>query len=76
VQEAVQMFRGNLTPEPTFGTDPLKEQSAKKTSRDNEFKKHFPRFDLIFQATANENYTLFRAAILYYINLTKYLSRQ
>ena len=76
VQAAVQMFRGNLTAEQTFGRDPLNELWAKKHAREAEFKKHFPRFDLIFQAIANGNYALLRDAILYHINLTKYLSRQ
>jgi len=75
-RQFVQVFHGNLTAEQTFGKDPLNELPAKRRAREAEFKKHFPRFDLIFQAIANGNYALLRDAILYFINLTKYLSRQ
>lgn len=76
VQAAVQMYRGTLTTEQTFGIDPLEQQLAKKGVRETEFKKHFPRFNVIFQAIANGNYGFLRDAISYYIQLTKYLSRQ
>ena len=76
VQAVVQMYHGTLTREQTYGIDPLEKQSAKKDARETEFKKHFPSFDIMFQATANGNYALFKDAILYYIQLTKYLSRQ
>ena len=74
--QAVQMYSGTLTTEQTFGIDPLEQQLARKDIRKTEFKSHFSRFDVIFQAIANGKYVFFRDAISYYIQLTKHLSRQ
>ena len=75
-QAAVQMYNGTLTIEQQFGIDTLGQQPAKKDAREREFRRHFPRVDTIFHAIVNDNHALFRNAILYYIQLTRYLSNQ
>ena len=74
VQTAVQMFSGTLTPEQTFGRDPLAHDVTKADARDNEFRKYFPSFVVLFNEIANANYNPFKEAVLYYLRLTNYLA--
>ena len=73
VQAAVQMFRGTLTPEQTFGRDPY---VIKTDARQREFKKYYPNFEVLFNEIANTNYVPFQDAILYYLRLTNYLNQR
>ena len=75
VQAAVQMFSGTLTPEQTFGRDPLAPHVTKTDAREREFKKYFPSFVALFNEIANTNCTPLQDAILYYLRLTNYLAR-
>ncbi|KAL9976562.1 hypothetical protein ACROYT_G013882 [Oculina patagonica] len=75
-QAVVQMYQENLTTERSFRIDPLEQQPAKKDARETELNKHFPTFDVIYQAIANTNDEYFSNVIFYYIELTKYPSRQ
>ena len=52
VQAAVQMFSGTLTPEQTFGRDPLAPHVTKTDAREREFKKYFPSFIVLFNEIA------------------------
>ena len=75
VQAAVQMFSGTLTPEQTFGRDPLAPHVSKTdVVRQRDFKKYFPSFVVLFNEIANANCTFFQDAILYYLRLTNYFS--
>ena len=65
VQAAVQMFSGMLTPERTFGRDPLAPYVTKSDARQREFKKYSPSFEVLFNEIANINYAPFQDAVLY-----------
>lgn len=76
VQAAVQMFSGRLTPEQTFGRDPLAPYVTKTDARQREFKKYYPSFEVLFNEIANTNFAPFQDALLYYLRLTNYLNQR
>lgn len=76
VQAAEQMFSCTLTPEQTFGRDPLAPYVTKTDARQREFKKYFPSFVVLFNEIANTNYTPLQDAVLYYLRLTNYLAHR
>ena len=47
------MFSGTLTPEQTFGRDPLAPHVSKTDVRQRDFKKYFPSFVVLFNEIAN-----------------------
>ena len=75
VEAAVQMFRGDLTQEHSFGRDPLAADISKADAREREFTKYFPSFKVLFNEIANTNYNPFQDAVLYFLRLTDYLAR-
>lgn len=75
-EQAVQMYQGNLNLAPSFGVDPLEQEPAKKEARERQFIKYFSSYESMFHGIVNENPTLFRNALLYYLRLTLHLSRQ
>ena len=77
VQDAVQMYvsaGGVLTPECSFGNDPLVNDEALRNRRDAEFAQNNPPFPQIFQNVISGNGALMERAILSFIDITRYLS--
>ena len=65
-----QAGRGVLTPEHSFGRDPLDGNEELQCLRDRDFHQHFPSMDVVFQSTLHSNGSLLRDAIRYFIHLT------
>ena len=76
--QAVRMYHeegGRISDEKYFGKDPILTDSTKSSIRTQAFSERFPSFDVIFQGLLNGNPTLFKNAILFYIDVTYRLSR-
>ena len=78
LEQAVQMYRDNvgvLTDPTSFGLDPLADNSEKKQIRERAFNSSYPSYDSIFHHLVNGITTPFKNALLFYIDVTKRLSR-
>ena len=78
VEQAVQMYRdnvGTLTDPTSFGIDPLADNSEKKKIRERAFNSSYPCYDTIFHDLVNGITAPFKNALLFYIDVTKRLSR-
>jgi len=74
--EALQEFQsygGQITTFNTFGYDPLSQRPNLMREREERFYQQHPQFDEIFHSTVNGDYTLFRAGILHFIDISKQL---
>lgn len=65
---------GVLTPECSFGNDPLADDEALRNRRDAEFAQNNPSFPQIFQNVISGNGALMESVILSFIDITRYLS--
>ena len=75
--DALLLYRqdgGSITEVSTFGRDPIMDSDEKKAIRLHVFNERFPSFDLIFFETVNLRPTIFRDALLFYIDITYRLS--
>ena len=75
--QAVQLYRGNggrLTDPAPFGSDPLASNHDRQHIRDQAFRERFPSFDFVFHRLVNGDSSLFRQALLFYIDITKRLA--
>ena len=73
--EAVQLYEqdgGTLTLFGDFGVDPLGEldDEGKRQERVRLFAQRFPSFELLFHRLVNGNSSLFKEAILYFMQIT------
>ena len=75
-QQAVQMYRdndGSLTDPAPYGNDPLAENYHKRQIREQSFVERFS-LETVFHKLVNGDYTPFREAVLFYIDITRCLS--
>lgn len=76
-EAAVHLYRtttGSLTDPSQFGRDPLESDPSKQCIRENAFNGRFPSFETIFHNLVNSNCSLFKQALLFYIDVTRRLS--
>ena len=76
--QAVCMYHqegGRISDESQFGEDPLLGDDAKASIRASAFGDRYPSFDAIFHDLVNSNPSLFKNALLFYIDITYRLSR-
>ena len=75
---AIAIHRNNggraLTPEHAFGKDPLKAYQQLQNLRERDFYQRYPRVEEIFQNILHSDGSLFKAAVQYFIALTKSFS--
>lgn len=75
-QQAVQMYRdsgGSLTDPAPYGNDPLAENDHKRKIREQSFGERFS-LETVFHKLVNGDYSPFREAVLFYIDVTRRLS--
>ena len=75
-QQAVQMYRdsgGSLTDPAPYGSDPLAENDHKRQIREQSFGERFS-LETVFHKLVNGDYSPFREAVLFYIDVTRRLS--
>ena len=65
---------GALTPEHSFGRDPLESNEELQSLRERDFYQRFPSIEAVFQSTLHSDGVLFRDAIHHFIHLTITLS--
>jgi hypothetical protein len=78
VSEAISTYQsmgGRLTLFSNFGQDPLKELRNKCETRLDAFRSRYSDFKPIFHTVCNGDHTLFRGALLFFIDITKRLAR-
>lgn len=71
--QAVQAYRsnqGNLTDPEPFGSDPLSADDQKKQIRYDAFVQKYPDIPSIFHQVVNGNTSLFREALLSFVDIT------
>ena len=74
---AVEMYRnhgGTLTDPAPYGNDPLPADSDKQRICADAFDKRYPSMNTIFHHLVNGNSSLFKEALLFYIDVTRRLS--
>ncbi len=64
---------GRLTDPAPFGNDALADHNGKKQIRETSFSARFPSFDIVFHRLVNDDATLFKHALLFYIDVTRRL---
>ena len=72
--EALQLFEshgGHITVFSPFGQDPLEERPDLSSQREARFLERFPDFGPFFHSAVNNDFTLFRAGLLYFIDVSK-----
>ncbi len=75
--QATQLFEtngGNLTYSSSFGNDPLANSAEKLQIRDCAFIEKYPSFEHIFHNLVNGNDSVFRNAIIFFVDVTSRLS--
>ena len=75
--QAVSMYHqegGRISDEAQYGEDPLHGDAAKSSIRTQAFGDRYPSFDNIFHELVNSNPSLFKSALLFYIDVTYRLS--
>ena len=61
---------GHLTPESCYGQDPIIDLPGLQLLRERDFLYEYPNMDAVFQNVLHDNGTIFRQAILFFIELT------
>ena len=77
--DAVQHFEsfgGHLTLFSPFGEDPLADRDDLVSQREADFFARYPDFGPFFYSVVNGDYTLFRAGLLFLIQVSKGLEAQ
>ena len=77
--DALQLFEahgGHITVFSPFGQDPLENRPDLNSKRESMFLEHYPDFGQFFHTVVNGDYTLFRAGLLCFINVSKQLEAQ
>ena len=77
--DAVRMYEaygGQITLFGNFGSDPLLQRSDLSKVREERFFEQYPTFDNIFHAVVNNDSTLFRNGLLYFIDVSMQLKAQ
>ncbi|XP_078366983.1 uncharacterized protein LOC144660070 [Oculina patagonica] len=77
VDQAICMYEnagGSITRESSFGTDPLRDNAALTTRREELFVQNNSSFDDIFSSLVNGNSSHLERAILSFVDITRHLS--
>ncbi len=76
---ALQSFEshgGHITVFSPFGQDPLMEQPDLSSQREARFFERYPDFGPFFHSVVNGDFSLFRAGLLYFIDVSRYFEAQ
>lgn len=75
-EDAVQQFEahgGHLTLFSAFGRDPLEDREDLIKAREEDFYRKYPDFGCFFYTVVNNDYSLFREGLLFFIDVSKRL---
>lgn len=72
--EAYRNNSGTLTDPAPYGCDPLEQDADKQRIRIQAFHDRFPSFEVIFHNLVNGHGTVFKQALLFYMDVTYRLS--
>jgi hypothetical protein len=74
-EEALRLFEshgGNITRFSQFGEDPLKYDERLFSQKEAMFTQRYRDFGIFFHIIVNNDYSLFRAGLLYFISTSKH----
>ena len=78
-QQAVNMYQqeqqGRISDDSGFGQDPIHANLSKTSIRAQVFGERFPSLEVIFHELVNENPVPFKNGLIFYIDVTRRLSR-
>ena len=78
-EDVLQQFEahgGQVTLFSPFGQDPLQEREDLIRLREQEFHTRYPDFSFFFSTVVNDDFSLFRDGLLFFIDVSKRLELQ